>query len=405
MKIKHAFSILSLSLLFNNLFVFADDPVKTIYCNRDHFINILNHLSDGTKIDTSTHRYGFLSMHDFFCFRDSSFAYWKSNEASFIESFIQSISQIKQYRKYRYYIDDSVTISILASLLDYPDPRTKTPGPHDIDPYSKLPDDLIQSGKPIPNWSRDALHILTYHVYFSALLTHSNKISYHLNGCKEPELSKLKLLVLLKQPEVLLKKMRDSLILKKRHLDSLLNIMRNDTNVIKKQDSLKLVVTELENLESIPLWVMARMGDTISEQKIIKGLTQKDDNVYRVITYAAAASFVWSDSCRTSFLRLFNRDLPRCSPDEKHVLCRSIQDTLLVLLGRHHPTEPIFSNLLSSNRINADYCKPETQVPYFKTFSAWAKRVYGVNIMYPEFTPYFRKDLSKNKSAIRDYCK
>lgn len=403
---KLYYKLLFLFILFVSFNSYATQkPLELIFQNRHHILSNLNHLNDGSSLsDSISVPFRYLSTMMIYKLLDSTFSYWKKNEAIIISEFMGTyIPKANMFYKYSFYIQDSITISTLISLLDYPDYRPK-PILRDTSSVATW-EYLSKIQSPEPNWVRDAVWVLCYKTYFSSLSKHSDAILEHLNQCKEPVSDKLKLLVLCRPPDSILKIKRDSITNAKNHLGSLFKVMQKDTNVSKIQDSVRLVVTELRNIESIPLWVMARLGDTVAEKEIVKGLVRKDDNVYRVLDYATAASFVWSDSCKMAYMKLFDRDIPRCPTDVEYKICRSMQDTLLVLLARHHPSEEIFSNLLSYNRINADFCKPEKQNPYFTKFAEWTKKHYNIDISYKGFIPYFSKDFSKDKSAIRNLCK
>ncbi len=366
---------------------------------------------------------------------DSSYSCWKKNEEYVLGEFIEFYAyKANLFRKFRYYIDDSITIAILISFLDYPD-------------YRKLPPRLIpvyigggdnySRGDP-PHWVRDALHKLTYNVYFNSLEKQSAEIRDRLSRCSEPEIEKLKLLVLCNLPAEVKQHKRDSLNNAKRFFDSSYKALVNfvdsasrefklslnksgiDENqkwelfkkfgdsldrAIKLDENLGLYKKELDNIEiRIPLWVKARLGDTIAEKEILLGFRNKDgSNLKR---YAEDAIFVWSEPCKKAFLNLFTKDAPICNhrDETKYVRCRSLQDSLLLYLARRHPDDPMFGYFLFDSRHNADFCKLEEQAKYFTEFAKWAKKTYNIEINYNGFKPYFIKDMSKDNAGIRDFC-
>jgi hypothetical protein len=400
---NNSFSVLFILIIINVSYS-AQLPIELIFQNRNYIINNYNHLNDGTSLsDSQTVPFRYLKSTKVHNFLDSSFSCWKKNEVMVISEFIGSyIPKANMFYKYQYYIQDSITISILISLLDYFDYRPKPllKDSTSVATWQYLTD--IQ--KPAPNWVRDALWILTYKTYFCSLSKHSDQIIEHLKECKEPESEKLKLLVLCNLPVSILKTKRDSITNAHIKFKALFDKLQQDTNSLN-QDSLKLVVTALTENEEIPYWVKARLGDDKAKNSIEKGLIRNDVDVHGILDYAVAASFYWSDYSKINFLKLFDRDMPICSPDEKYKICKSLQDTLLVLLARHHPNEEIFSNSLSFYRFNADYCKPAAQTPYFVKFTNWMKKKYNVEITYKGFTPYFKKDFSVEQSAIKNFCK
>ena len=283
--------------------------------------------------------------------------------------------------------------------------------------------------QPKPNWVRDALNILTYRVYFSVIREQSSEIIYRLSRCREPEVDKLKLLALCNLPQDIMKTKKDYLMNREMYLDSLLSTtMKNKTidrervgsviNNLALDSLFTEISTRMENYDDtlgfilerikrkqqeIPLWVNALLGDTVAEKKIILDLKRNNISTSSIMN----ASFVWSDACKKAFFALFEKDYPLCPPasyvtesgaiidagPSKYEICRSLQDSLLIYLARHHPDDPMFGNLLSSNRYNADFCKPEAQVPYFMEFAKWVKKHYDVEITYKSFIPYFKKDI------------
>lgn len=412
-----------------------DSPIKMIYNNRTHIIDVLHNLNYGESLDTTnTKTFRYFSNMTITTFVDSPFSSWDNNEETILSNFLKGyIPLVNKYKKFNFYIEDSITVSILISFLDYPDYRV-LPKPRNRSEKRK------QMIKGKPNWRRDALNILTYRVYFNTLRKQSTEIIDCLSRCREPELDKLKLILLCKPSGNLLENLQakwlpkihylDSLqnarirhnikdkvnisdIIAKLHLDSLLTAL--DGKLEDYDDTIGIVLRTINTEhQKIPLWVKALLGDTIAENRIISRLKYDRPHTNLILD----ASFVWSESCKQVFFYLFERDYPLCPPTStissdgaiidygrRRKVCRSLQDSLLIYLARHHPDEPIFQNKLAYNRYHADFCKPDEQVQYFIEFAKWVKKHYGFEIRWNNFKPYFIKDISKDQSAIRDICK
>jgi len=431
--------LLLLFLLFAADITAKDTPIELVYKNRSHLSDILHHLNYGMSLsDTSTITHRYYSTLYLPTILDSAFSCWKKNEEKILNEFLISYAKkANLYKKHCFYIEDSITVSTLISFLDYPDYRVR-PKP------KTTAEEFAYMAKPKPNWVRDALELLTYRVYFSSIRKQSSEIIDRLSRCGEPGVDKLMLLVLCDLPQNVVKTKRDSLMNHDRYLDSLLNsVMKNYTipkenlgsvinrlhldSLLKEEssmektriedygDTVEFIVGNIKRIQkkAPPLWVNALLGDTTAEKKIVLNLN------HNYLYYMKDASFVWSKPCKDAFFTLFEKDYPQCNggggpysnyPDnyyvntKDYVVCRSILDSLLIYLARHHPGEPIFQNKLSSIWYNADFCKPEEQIPYFRDFSKWAKEHYGIDITYKDFIPYFKKAIG-DKSKIQNICK
>jgi hypothetical protein len=243
-----------------------------------------------------------------------------------------------------------------------------------------------------PNWVSDVINQLTYNTYFSAISQQSDDIKKHLQNCKEPEMAKIKLLALCNLSD----KEKESLISDEEAK------LKLDKEYRKKGADKKTRQPE----EIMPFWVRVRMGDTTARKNMFNTL-KKDDNDYNKKMEAAwAASMLWDDSCKVAFFNLFNKNIYKNTHDydRKYTFCYSIHDSLLLLLARHHPDEPIFGKQLEHMRNPMEYCDPPFQAQYFREFAAWVKKTYKFDITYEGFSPYFMIDCSQDQSAIRDKC-
>lgn len=407
-------SILILLLLFYKSFslpVANKKPLELIFENRLYISNQMANLSNADKLDTLA-MFPFKSR-VFTEMVDSSYISWIANENALLNEYLYVIApSTAEYQRFQYYISDSITISILCSYLDY--------FKYDVHKGYRIPKDTIWEleeplakpgeiyGKKEKDWVRDALELLLYKTHFPALEKHSAEIANRLKNCNAPLMVKLKLLTLC-NASVLLKPEKEKYL-------EMINKRIEEQNKNHKSFSVKdSIQGAVFGYVSVPLWVRVRLGDTLVEKNILKGL--KSNNKYDITELAQEASFIWSDTTKKAFLSLFERDIPLCDmyvdnkylevirSESKYKTCRSLQDSLLMALARHHPDDPMFSNLYSYSRRNADFCKPNEQVEYFKKFAVWMKEKYNYEIKFGSYTPYFKKDVSKDQSAIRDLCK
>jgi hypothetical protein len=354
-------------------------PIELIYNHRIQFAEVISHSRWSNE-------------YKMFRFKDSSFACWEKNEADIIGEFVGGyIPIIRGIYKFQYYLKDSLSISILASILDFPDYRPK---PKQRDSSREAYNDYItiMQNYHKPNWVSDVINQLTYNTYFSAISQQSDDIKKHLQNCKEPEMAKIKLLALCNLSD----KEKESLISDEEAK------LKLDKEYRKKGADKKTRQPE----EIMPFWVRVRMGDTTARKNMFNTL-KKDDNDYNKKMEAAwAASMLWDDSCKVAFFNLFNKNIYKNTHDydRKYTFCYSIHDSLLLLLARHHPDEPIFGKQLEHMRNPMEYCDPPFQAQYFREFAAWVKKTYKFDITYEGFSPYFMIDCSQDQSAIRDKC-
>ena len=384
-------------------------PIDEIHHNLNHFQNILSNLS---KMDR--HESNIKDIYNdnyMFKLKDSSFSYWKSKSDEITDEFLYVIAPtIARYNMFQYYISDSITISTIIAYLDY--------YKYDVHKGYTIPRDSIwmleeplvkpgeMYGKKEKDWVRDALELLIYKTHFPSLKKHSNEIAEHLQKCNAPLMFKLQLLLLC-----------DSTVLSPEMKSQYLNLIKFRQNKIDSG----MVYHVKDTLygtdffyEPVPVWVKALLGDSTANKNIIQMYERKDQ--FSLALFIGNANFVWTKEMKDNFISLFQLDIPFCDirPPERYLIthraqspykiCRSMQDSLLMALARHHPNDPMFSNLYSFNRREAFYCEPEKQLPYFDTLAIWLKRNYNFTVDYNKFKPYFKKDTSKDQSAIRDLC-
>jgi hypothetical protein len=126
--------------------------------------------------------------------RDSSLSWWRNHEAEIVEDFMISyVPKARIFRGRRLYIEDSITIAALATMLDLEDYRPP-PQPKDTSRFARLRFLHRQAKKGPQNWVHDALTALVEDSYFEALAAHSEEIERRLPQCNEPEKEKLTLL-------------------------------------------------------------------------------------------------------------------------------------------------------------------------------------------------------------------
>ncbi|HAJ80683.1 MAG TPA: hypothetical protein DCO75_13040 [Fibrobacteres bacterium] len=371
--------------LFNIVSVYSEQqnlkPIELIYNNRSQFAKVLIRVGD---------------LYKMYRFRDSTFSCWKKDEAELVDEFVGGYIPIITHKgQFRYYLQDSLSISILASILDFPDYR-QPPKLRDSSKAARQYYSTIMQNYHKPNWVSDVIKQLTYNTYFSALSQQSDDIKKHLQNCKEPEMAKIKLLALCNLSD----KEKDSLL---KDEEAKLKL---DKEYRKKEDDKKIRQPE----ELMPFWVRVRLGDTTSRKNMFNTLKNNDNDYNKKIEAARAASMLWDDSCKIAFLNLFNRNIYKTiktneDAPKNYTFCYSIHDSLLLLLARHHPDEPIFGKQLEHMRNPMEYCDPPFQAGYFKEFAAWVKKIYKYDITYNGFMPYFMIDCSPDQSAIRDICK
>jgi hypothetical protein len=381
--------IFSITLFSNLSFVYAEkqinNPIKLLYENRTKLNEVIS--------------IGNADLYKIYRFRDSSFNCWEKNESDiigeFIGGYVFKIKRIDIKGNHKYYFQDSIAISILASILDFSDYRPK-PFSRDSSQaaYQEYHHRLTFDPESVkkPDWCHDAMDQLTNHTYLSAIAKHSDEIKEHLKNSKEPEMDKIKLLALCN--------------LSAQEKDSLLN-EENMKLMQDKENKKKGNAKKIRPSDSImPLWVRVKLGDAAARKTMFTILGNVDNDYQKKMEAATAAAIVWDDSCKAAFFNLFNYNIYKIKRDDeyKYSYCYSIHDALLLLIARHHPDEPIFGNRLEKMRNPMDYCDPPFQAEYFKEFAAWVKQTYKYDITYSGFTPYFKIDCSQDQSAIRDKC-
>jgi hypothetical protein len=401
--------VLSLDSIAGNLDSLS--PLREFYANRHHIANAMNNLSRVDFKDTSqiyTYKSEYLTH-----FIDSNYTAWKNNKDLLLDEFLYILAPaMAKYRKFQYYISDSITVHILASYLDY--------FKYDVHKGYKVHRDSIWMleeplarpgeiyGKKEKDWVRDALELLIYKTHFPTLHKQTSFIKDRLKKCNAPLMFKLQLLCLCSE-DAITKKERE-------HYLQLISQRAQDYKERRVAQSEKdTVYKNVFRYLGVPLWVQAKLGDTEAEKRIL--MYAESNNVYDLTKFAHEGSFTWSDTIKTTFIKLLGKDIPLCNlfhedryinisrPPEKYQTCRSLQDSLIMALARHHPDEMIFSNFYSYNRINADFCKPELQLDFFYSFAKWIKKKYNYDLEYNNFKPYFIKDVSKDQSAVNEFCK
>lgn len=386
-------------------------PLGELFENRHHIANAMNNLSRVNFKDT-TQKSPYLSKH-LSHFIDSGYTIWKENEEILLNEFLYILAPtMAEYQKFQYYISDSITVHIIASYLDY--------FKYDVHKGYKVHRDSIWMleeplakpgeiyGKKEKDWVRDALELLIYKTYFPTLQKQTSFIKDRLKKCNAPLMFKLQLLCLCSA---------DAITTKER--ENYLQFISQRTQDYKERKSAQSEKDSVYKNEfrylGVPLWVQAKLGDTAAEKRIL--MYAESDNVYDLTKFAYDGSFTWSDTIKTTFIKLLGKDIPLCNlfvedryinisrPPEKYQTCRSLQDSLIMALARHHPDDLAFSNFYSYNRFNADFCKPELQVDYFNSFAKWIKEKYNYDLVYKNFKPYFKKDVSKDQAAVKEFCK
>jgi len=382
-------------------------PLRELYVNRHYFTNALNNLSnrefkDTTKNDSYKSKY--LAF-----FVDSAFTVWKQNEEQLLKEFLYIIAPaMAEHRYFQYYLSDSITIRIAASYLDYfkydvhKGYYVRRDSIWMLEESCTRPGELYR-GRDEEDLVRDALNLLIYRTHFPALRKQAAFIRERLRKCNAPLMFKLKLLSLSNAITVTEKEKYLQLI---HNRDKIVFGARGIQGVHYEIDS---VYNQRFNYLNVPLWLRARLGDMEAENMILN--YGESNRMYDLLDFVHNGSFAWSDTIRTVFISLLEKDVPLCnlyrsskcfhmgSVQSKHLICRSLQDTLIMALARHHPDEMIFSNFYSYTRLMIDYCDLESQAAYFVEFRKWIKKKYNYNLEYKNFKPYFNKDFGGS------YCK
>jgi hypothetical protein len=283
---------------------------------------------------------------------DSPFSAWQQVESEIIPRFLMGPASQLRLHDGCYFINDSLTIATLVTILDLKDYRGPPQKPDSIeqwrwDLWQQI--DLAEKGP--RNWVRDALSVLINETYFSALAPHSEEIKRRLKGCTEPEKEKVKLLALCR-----------------------LNRSEEDA-LLAKSD--------------LPVWIRARHGDEEAEAEIVEQLhlARVRGSYHRVHWWAGEACFAATPRCRRALLDLFNHDIReyRQRAPDRRADVYSAHDSLLTLVARWHPDEPLFQQRLYTLRT---YWRPAKLQPYFKDLAVWVKKTYDVESNYDGFTPF-----------------
>jgi len=370
--VKNIISVLLLTISVSTVAT----PIEEIYRNRSHIIGLYNCIDNGNSIDS-------IECHDnrSNCYlsnlKDSIFTIWEKNEKDIIEYFIKFVPNVsKRYKRYNFYISDTVVIKILASLLDYPFKAGA------IKPYSDNPQligsPLITKG----NWNHEALLYLTCDTYFPYLKKYSEKILSHLEKCPESIELKMGLMSLCSLPEGESKKILSSYDNKQTNTNALLP------------------------------WIRIRLGDTLTENKLIIKLKEfqrvpnfSQKEYSNALYFATNGIYSGSDSALYYVFKLFEK-ISFSNNDRngnETQFCRSLQDSLIFLIARLHPDTPLFQNRLHMLTNPRDYCDIRKQENYFIDFQKWLKNTYRYIISYNGFIPVFER-LCDTSLTIQ-YCK
>lgn len=363
-------------ILFIIIINLYSTPLEEIYKNRFHIIEFYNCIDNGNSIDTiiCNDNRNNCYLYDL---KDSSFSKWEQNEKDIISYFVKFVPDVsKKYKRYNFYISDSVVIKILASLLDY---SFKT---NNIKPYSDNPPLTGSSVRTNGNWNHDALVYLTYDTYLPCLKKHSNLILYHLNNCSVKTELKMSL----------------------KSLCTFTALEQN--NILGRYDRLRPSKSDL-----FP-WIRIRLGDTLVEKNVIDALKRyQKKSDYNQMDFSGALYFATngilsgSDSALFYTIKLFEKNAYSNINwnGDKTQFCRSLQDSLIFLIARQHPDTPLFQNRLHMLTNPRDYCDLKSQEKYFIDFQTWIKKTYGYNISYDGFIPYFERLCDESMSE--KYCK
>jgi hypothetical protein len=346
---------------------------------------------------------------------DSNFAMWEEKENELLTEFLyRTASAATRYKKYQYYLSDSIIIHILISFLDQYKYDLHKGYNVRIDSIWPLKEPLTEPGeievKRRKDFVRDALELLIYKTHLPSLKKHTSEIVARLKNCNAPLMLKLQLLCLCDKGAISdedRKKYRE--------------MINNRINEEKTRHESFFEHDSVHNFDfgyqPIPLWVRANLGDTIVLKNIMS--LAKDNGVYSLSDFIFYGTLIWSQPVINEFLRLLGMDVPLCNlfktdpyetlnrhfAEPKYQTCRSLQDSIIMALARHHPDDLMFSNFYATSRRNADFCKPELQEIYFIDFAKWIKKNYNYDLKYQGFKPYFKKDVSKDQSAIKELCK
>jgi hypothetical protein len=270
----------------------------------------------------------------------------------------------KHYRMRRLYLGDSLSVAAVVTILDLEDYRP-APQPKDTSKFARYSFLASRAKKGPQNWVRDALSVLTKEVFFADLYAQSDEIKRRLKHCKAPEEEKVKLLALCRLDEG----EREELLAR----------------------------------EGLPLWVRARHGDEDAEKPIVGRLNAeiRRRNYPFTVYEARNASLAATDRCLKAMMHAFEHDIYKhLRQGDRVVSAISAHRTILELLSRHYPDEPLLQERLYAGMHGGS---PEEKEQFFRDFARWAERNYDVK-PFRDFRPYFSDRCDEQNAKPGEHC-